>query len=232
MKAANALVADILAELREAVKPGVTTADLDALAEARVRAAQAEPAFKGYHGYPATICASVNEEVVHGIPSRRELVEGDIIAIDLGVVLDGYYGDAAVTLPVGRVSEQAAALLRVTEESLHKAIAQVKVGARISDLGRGRAGARRGARVQRGPRVRGTRHRAEAARGAADSQLRAGRPRAATGRGHGAGHRADGEPGQGAGAGAVGRVDGGDQGRAVVGSFRAYGGRHRPMARW
>ena len=104
MKAANALVADILVELREAVKPGVTTADLDALAESRVRAAQAEPAFKGYHGYPATICASVNEEVVHGIPSRRELVEGDIIALDLGVVLDGYYGDAAVTLPVGRVS--------------------------------------------------------------------------------------------------------------------------------
>jgi methionyl aminopeptidase len=135
MKVANALVADILAALREAVAPGVTTADLDALAESRVREAQAEPAFKGYHGYPATICASVNDEVVHGIPSRRELVEGDIIAIDLGVVLDGYYGDAALTLPVGRVSEQAAALLRVTEESLHKAIAQVKVGARISDLG-------------------------------------------------------------------------------------------------
>ena len=135
MKAANALVADILAELREAVKPGATTADLDALAESRVREAQAEPAFKGYHGYPATICASVNEEVVHGIPSRRELIEGDIIAIDLGVVLDGYYGDAALTLPVGRVSEQAAELLRVTEESLHRAIAQVKVGARISDLG-------------------------------------------------------------------------------------------------
>jgi methionyl aminopeptidase len=135
MKAANALVAAILAELRDAVRPGVTTADLDALAEERVRGAQAEPAFKGYHGYPATICASVNEEVVHGIPSRRELVEGDIIAIDLGVLLDGFYGDAAVTLPVGRVSEQAAALLRVTEESLHKAIAQVRVGARISDLG-------------------------------------------------------------------------------------------------
>jgi methionyl aminopeptidase len=133
MKAANALVAAILAELRETVKPGVTTADLDALAESRVRAAQAEPAFKGYHGYPATICASVNEEVVHGIPSRRELVEGDIIAIDLGVLLDGFYGDAALTLPVGRVSEQAAALLRVTEESLHRAIARVR--ARISDLG-------------------------------------------------------------------------------------------------
>ena len=135
MKPANALVAAILGELRDAVAPGVTTADLDALAESRVRAAGAEPAFKGYHGYPATICASVNEEVVHGIPSRRELVEGDIVAIDLGVVLDGFYGDAAVTLPVGRVSELAATLLRVTEESLHKAIAQVRVGARISDLG-------------------------------------------------------------------------------------------------
>jgi methionyl aminopeptidase len=135
MKAAGALVADVLGALREAVRPGATTADLDALAESRVRAAGAEPAFKGYHGYPATICASVNEEVVHGIPSRRELVEGDIIAVDLGVLLDGYYGDAALTLPVGRISEQAAALLRVTEESLHRAIAQVKVGARVSDIG-------------------------------------------------------------------------------------------------
>ena len=135
MKAANALVAGILAELREAVVPGATTADLDALAEERVRAGGAEPAFKGYHGYPATICASVNEEVVHGIPSRRELVEGDILSIDMGVVLDGFYGDSAVTVPVGRVNEEAAALLRVTEEALHRAIARVKVGGRISDLG-------------------------------------------------------------------------------------------------
>jgi methionyl aminopeptidase len=125
MKAANALVAAILGELRTAVVPGATTAELDALAEDRVRAAGAEPAFKGYHGYPATICASVNEEVVHGIPSRRPLVEGDILSVDLGVLLEGFYGDAAVTLPVGRVSEEAAALLRVTEESLHRAIACV-----------------------------------------------------------------------------------------------------------
>jgi methionyl aminopeptidase len=135
MKAAGQLVARVLAALRDAVRPGVTTADLDVIAEDLVRAAGAEPAFKGYHGYPATICASVNEEVIHGIPSRRELIEGDIIAMDMGVVLDGYFGDSAVTVPVGRVSEEAAALLRVTEESLHKAIAQVKVGARISDLG-------------------------------------------------------------------------------------------------
>jgi len=135
MRAANAVVADVLCALRDVVAPGVTTADLDALAEDRVRAAGAEPAFKGYHGYPATICASVNEEVVHGIPSRRELVEGDIVSIDMGVLLDGFFGDAAVTLPVGRVSEEAAALLRVTEESLHRAIATVRIGARVSDIG-------------------------------------------------------------------------------------------------
>ena len=135
MKAANQLVAEVLAALREAVRPGVTTGDLDAMAESHIRAGGGEPAFKGYHGFPATICASVNEEVIHGIPSQRELVEGDVISIDLGAVLDGFYGDSAITVPVGRVSERAAELLQVTEESLHRAIAQVRVGARISDLG-------------------------------------------------------------------------------------------------
>ena len=135
MKRASALVAQVLVELRARVKPGVTTAELDAHAEARVRDGGAEPAFKGYHGYPATICASVNEEVVHGIPSRRELVEGDVVSIDLGVLLDGFFGDAAVTVPVGRVSEQAADLLRVTEESLHRGIAASRVGGRVSDIG-------------------------------------------------------------------------------------------------
>jgi methionyl aminopeptidase len=135
MKAANQVVAETLQALREAVVPGVTTGELDALAESRIRAAGAEPAFKGYHGFPASLCASVNEEVIHGIPSQRELVEGDIISLDIGAVLDGFYGDSAITVPVGRVSEQAARLLEVTEESLHRAIAQVTVGARISDLG-------------------------------------------------------------------------------------------------
>ena len=154
MKAANQLVAEVLAALREACRAGVTTGDLDAMAESHIRAGGGEPAFKGYHGFPATICASVNEEVIHGIPSQRELVEGDVISIDLGAVLDGFYGDSAITVPVGRVSERAAELLQVTEESLHRAIAQVRVGARISDIGR-RAAARRAARVQRGPGVRG-----------------------------------------------------------------------------
>jgi methionyl aminopeptidase len=135
MKAANQLVAEVLAELRENVEPGVTTGELDSLAEARIRAAGGEPAFKGYHGFPASICASVNEEVIHGIPSQRELAEGDIISLDLGAVVDGFYGDSAVTVPVGRVSERAAMLLRVTEEALHAAIGKVRIGARISDLG-------------------------------------------------------------------------------------------------
>jgi methionyl aminopeptidase len=135
MKAANQVVAEVLAALSEAVAPGVTTGELDALAEERIRAAGAEPAFKGYHGFPASLCASVNEEVIHGIPSQRELVEGDVISLDLGALLDGFYGDSAVTVPVGRVSERTAELLRVTEQSLHRAIAQVRVGARVSDLG-------------------------------------------------------------------------------------------------
>jgi methionyl aminopeptidase len=135
MRAASAAVAQVLSELRDLVRPGVTTGELDAYAEARIRDLGGEPAFKGYHGYPASICASVNDEVVHGIPSRRTLAEGDVISVDLGVQLDGFYGDAAVTLPVGPISEEAATLLRVTEESLHRAIAHARIGARISDIG-------------------------------------------------------------------------------------------------
>ena len=135
MRAANALVAEVLGELRGVVSEGVTTRELDTLAEDRVRAAGAIPAFKGYHGYPATLCTSVNEEVVHGIPSGRRLRDGDIVSIDLGVVLDDYYGDAAVTLPVGAISEHAEMLLHVTEQALARSIAQVRLGGHVSDLG-------------------------------------------------------------------------------------------------
>jgi methionyl aminopeptidase len=135
MRAANQLVAQILGELAAMVAPGVTTAQLDAAAEAKVRAAGAEPAFKGYRGYPATLCASVNEQVVHGIPSAKPLVAGDIVSLDMGVKLDGYYGDSAVTVPVGAVAEEVRTLLRVTQEALGKGIAQVKVGGRVSDIG-------------------------------------------------------------------------------------------------
>jgi methionyl aminopeptidase len=136
MREAGRLVADVLTQLASLVAPGITTADLDAVAEERILAAGATPAFKGYHGYPATICASVNEEVIHGIPSgRRILQEGDIVSIDVGASLDGYYGDSAITLPVGQVSEEAALLLRTTDESLYKAIEVARPGNRISDIG-------------------------------------------------------------------------------------------------
>jgi methionyl aminopeptidase len=136
MRAAGRLVGQVLTAMRETVASGITTGELDALAERLILDAGATPAFKGYHGYPATICASVNEEVIHGIPSAsRTLRDGDVIAIDVGAVLDGYYGDSAITLPVGVVSKEAALLLRVTEESLFKAIDVVKPGGRISDIG-------------------------------------------------------------------------------------------------
>jgi len=129
-------VADLLTELEAAVAPGVTTGDLDRLAERLVREGGAVSAFKGYRGFPATLCTSVNEQVVHGIPSAtRKLVEGDIVSIDVGVKLNGFYGDSAVTVPVGRISEARAKLLQVTRESLDRAIAQVKVGGRLSDIG-------------------------------------------------------------------------------------------------
>jgi methionyl aminopeptidase len=135
MRAANMLVADVLAELAAMVAPGVSTRDLDQEAERLVRARGAEPAFKGYRGYPATLCASVNEQVVHGIPSTRPLDEGDIISLDMGVRLNGFYGDSAITVPVGTVSEDVLRLLRITQEALEHGIAQARVGARVSDIG-------------------------------------------------------------------------------------------------
>jgi len=135
LRRVNQLVGQILAELRQMVKPGVTTAQIDELAERRVREAGAEPAFKGYHGYPATVCASVNDQVVHGIPSDRALIEGDVVSIDMGARMDGFFGDCAVTVPVGKVSDEASMLLRVTEEALFRGIDAVKPGARVSDIG-------------------------------------------------------------------------------------------------
>ena len=136
MREAGRLVGEVLTELASRIAPGVTTGELDEIAERRILSAGATPAFKGYHGYPATICASVNDEVIHGIPSsRRVLVEGDIVSIDVGASLGGYFGDSAITLPVGRVSEEAATLLRVTEESLYKGIERARAGGRVSDIG-------------------------------------------------------------------------------------------------
>jgi methionyl aminopeptidase len=136
LREVNQLVGHVLEQLRRAVTPGVTTEDLDALAEREIRAGGAVPAFKGYKGYPATICASVNEQVVHGIPSpKTALGEGDIISIDLGAKMGGFFGDSAITVGVGTITPEAADLLRVTEESLWKAIEAVRPGARVSDIG-------------------------------------------------------------------------------------------------
>ena len=136
MREAGRLVGKVLTALSAKVAPGVSTADLDALAEKMIASAGATPSFKGYHGYPASICASINDEVIHGIPSGRRLLQyGDIISIDVGASLEGYFGDSAITLPVGQVSEEAATLLRVTEEALYRAIERVRPGGRVSDIG-------------------------------------------------------------------------------------------------
>ncbi len=136
MHRACALVAAVLTRLEGAAAPGVTTADLDRMAEEQIRGAGGVPAFKGYHGYPATVCISVNDEVIHGIPSpRRVLAEGDVVSMDVGAVLDGFVGDSAITVPVGAIEPKAERLLRVTRESLYQAIARMQVGGRVSDLG-------------------------------------------------------------------------------------------------
>ena len=136
MRAAGRLVGEVLTALTPSVVPGVTTAELDEVAEKMITDAGAIPAFKGYHGYPATICSSINEEVIHGIPSgQRVLREGDILSIDVGASLEGYFGDSAITVPVGQVSEEAARLLTVTEEALYKAIEVARPGGRVSDIG-------------------------------------------------------------------------------------------------
>ena len=124
----------ILEEMRDRVRPGVTTLDLERHVERQLTQLGAQPAFKGYRGYPCCLCASVNEEIIHGIPSRRRLHEGDILSLDMGVILDGYYGDSALTLPVGKISEPLQKLLRITEEALELAIAKVKLGNRLGDV--------------------------------------------------------------------------------------------------
>ena len=135
MREAGLVVAGTLRVLAAAVRPGLTTAELDAIAEAEIRAAGATPSFKGYHGYPATICASVNEEIVHGIPSpRRRLREGDLISIDCGAILGGWHGDAAVTVGVGAISAADAALLEACETALWRGLAQARAGGRLGDI--------------------------------------------------------------------------------------------------
>jgi len=135
LRAANRMVAELLELLKRRVRPGISTAALDKIAEDEIVRRGARPAFKGYAGFPATLCTSINHEIVHGIPSRkRKLKEGDIISLDVGVCLDGYYGDAAITVPVGKISTVARRLLDVTRASLEKAIARAWPGERLHTI--------------------------------------------------------------------------------------------------
>src|SRR5438876_10119909 len=124
----------ILEEMRDRVRPGVTTLDLERHVERQLTQLGAQPAFKGYRGYPCCLCASVNEEIIHGIPSRRRLHEGDILSLDMGVILDGFYGDSALTVPVGQISEPLQKLLRVTAEALEQGISKARLGNRLEDI--------------------------------------------------------------------------------------------------
>jgi methionyl aminopeptidase len=134
MEVANRIVAEILEGVKEKVQPGVETRELDELAEELCRKHKVQPAFKGYRGYPGSLCVSVNEEVVHGIPGPRRLKAGDLVSLDFGVKYDGYYGDAAITVGVGDVGEKARALMDATEKSLYAGIAEVKAGKRLSNV--------------------------------------------------------------------------------------------------
>ena len=137
MRRAGRVVRETLELVRSHVKPGVTTLDLEKVAEAHIASMGAKPAFKGYHGFPCVLCTSVNSEVVHGIPSqKRVLKEGDIVSVDCGAIVEGYFGDAAITVPVGeKIHPDTTRLLKVTEASLHAAIAVVRPGATLGDVG-------------------------------------------------------------------------------------------------
>src|SRR5882757_6757577 len=135
MRASGQLVGLVLQELRKLVEPGITTLEVDRAAEKMIRDAGALPTFKGYHGFPYSICASVNEQVVHGFPSSYELKEGDIFSIDCGATLEGFVGDTATTVPVGKVGDEWLKLIRITEECLDRAIEQCRAGRHLGDIG-------------------------------------------------------------------------------------------------
>lgn len=134
LRVSNQIVAEVLEDLKELIQPGVTTRDLDRYAEELTLKKGAKPAFKGYMGYPSSLCVSVNSEVVHGIPSDRVLNEGDIVSLDFGSYYDGYYGDSAMTLPVGGISGNAKRLIKITNEALYKGIEEARTSNRLGDI--------------------------------------------------------------------------------------------------
>ena len=195
MREAGRLVGHTLSTLVEAVRPGVTLLELDAQAERVIRDGGGIPSFLGYHGFPATLCLSPNDWIVHGIPNGYVLQEGDILSIDCGAIVEGWHGDAAVTVPVGQVDDAARRLIETTERALWAGIAQVGGQPPVRHRPRGREGRRR-PRLRRGPRVRRSRHRHPHARGAPGPQLRPPRPRPPPGDRPRPGHRAHGQRGR------------------------------------
>jgi methionine aminopeptidase type I len=234
MRRAGLVVGRTLEKLQAAVAPGVTTADLDDLARQALAEEGASSSFLGYHGFPAVICASVNQEIVHGIPHRKKVLrEGDVISLDFGAIVDGYHGDAAVTVPVGEVAPELRELLRVCEEALWRGIAAARLDGRLSDIshaiesfvrsqphpGGGEYGIVEeyvghgiGTEMHQDPQV----HNYVGPRTGHPAGPRAG-----------AGRRAHGQPGHQGHPGARRRLDGGDPGRGSVGAFRAHLHAHR-----
>ena len=183
MRKAGLVVGETLELLRSSVRAGITTGELDAIAEDNIRSSGATPSFKGYHGFPGSICASVNDEVVHGIPGERVLAEGDVISIDCGAIVDGWHGDAAITVAVGDVPAEVTELMAATEEAMWRGIAAARLGGRVTDIShavethlrsRGSYGDPRG--------LRRARHRLGDAPAAERAELRPARPRAEAGR--------------------------------------------------
>ena len=180
MRRAGLVVGRTLELLRGAVRPGISTGELDAIAEDSIRSAGATPSFLGYHGFPGSICTSVNDEVVHGIPGDRVLAEGDVISLDCGAIVDGWHGDAAITVPVGTVPDEVTRLMQVTEESLWRGIAAARLGGRVTDISHAVESHVRGQRPLRHPRgLRRPRDRVLDAPAAERAELRPPRPRAA-----------------------------------------------------
>jgi len=219
MRRAGVLAAEALREVVRAVRPGVTGTQLNAIAERYIRARGGRPSFLGYRGFPASICISVNDEVVHGIPDGMPLPDGALVSLDLGAVVDGFHGDVAVTVPVGQVEPRLHRLVVVTREALYRAIDVARPGKRLGDVG-GALG---------GPRLRRPWHRAIAARGAADPELRGARDGDRVAGWHDPGDRTDGEPRHLRSGDGRGRVDGPNKGWPTLGALRAHRRRHR---RW
>ena len=198
MREAGRIVGEVHEMIRREAQPGVTTAQLDVWAEEIIRSRGATPSFKGYSPpgrkpFPATLCTSVDDAIVHGIPDGKPLREGQILSVDVGAILADYHGDAALTVPIGEVSAEAERLMRVTEESLQHGIEQMRAGNRVSDIGAASTSPRRGRRLQRGAGLRRPRHRQADARGPRDTKLRAPQLRATHPQRHGFRHRTDGQ---------------------------------------